>query len=371
MARPIGSIPDCRRRFGSRQGRRTDSRRTEVDSGRQLATLVAGGAMSNNGEAQGQFRQLGERRVPARCYVYAHRSADGTPFYIGKGTGRRAWSLDRDDLWRHFVRTRCGDSYEIAILAEDLDEEEALEIEGELIARHGEQLVNWINPGRQFDYAALDRFHATRDATRSFVSETRPLEQSDPEGAVTRYREAIERVHEYTGMEYESGLVADLQREVGRPQFGEIAPLDRLTLVLRKLGRFPELVDAVDAWFARYPDSVTLNHAVLKRRAEAAAIVAGERPVPRRPVAPPRARKKGTVPEAELAGLLEKARRDRAPWDWILAARLCRQHHDLVREVALLEEFLAGPRVPGRSWLELEERLYKVRAMLCEAREVP
>ncbi|WP_210359097.1 hypothetical protein [Sphingomonas beigongshangi] len=313
---------------------------------------------------QQPFRVLGERRTPKRCYVYAHLGPDRAPFYIGKGSGSRAWSMDRDAQWHHFVRSRCGCAYEVVIIAEDLDEEDALELEGELIARHGKTLTNWVNPGRQFDYAALDRFHKLRDATTSFISETRPLEISDPERAVVRYRQAIAQMHEYSAITYETGLVADLRREIGVSAQGDIAALDRLTLVLRKLGRFNEIVESVDDYFTRYPDSVTPNHPVLRRRAEAGAILAGERKAPKMPVGNPRVRKVGTVPEDELAPLLAKARRDRAPWDWLVAARLCRTHHDYDREIALLEEFLSGARVPGRSWLELEERLFKLRAML-------
>lgn len=80
--------------------------------------------------------------------------------------------------------------------------------------------------------------------------------------------------------------------------------------------------------------------------------------------AEPKARKVGTVPEDELAPLLVRARRDRYPFDWLVVARLCRTHHDHARKIALLEEYLCGPRVNGRSWLQLEEWLFKLRAML-------
>lgn len=304
------------------------------------------------------------RRPIEGCYVYAHLRPDRTPFYIGKGTGYRAWSTDRDAHWWRFVRTRCDGFYEIAILAEGLDEDDALELESELIACHGEHLTNWVNPGRKFDYAALDRFHALRDATTSFVSATRPLETSAPETAVAHYRQAIDQMHEYCAMTWETGLVADLQNEMGRPSYGEIAPLDRLTLVLRRLGRFDEIVSAIEDYFSRYPDTLTPNHPVFKRRAEAVAILAGERkaPMPRR--LKQQTFKTGSVPEDQLAPLLATARGDRYPHDWLMVARLCRTHHDHVREAALLEEFLGGARVPGRAWLKLEERLFKLRAVL-------
>ena len=308
----------------------------------------------------------GERRTPKRCYVYAHLGPGRTPFYIGKGTGPRAWSTDRDAQWHHFVRTRCGGAYEVSILAEDLDDEEALDLEADLIAHHGRTLTNWVNPGRQFDYAALDRFHQLRDATTSFISATRPLETSDPEQAVARYRQAIAQMYEYCAITYETGLVADLRSEIDGPSHGDVAALDRLTLVLRKLGRFNEIVEAVDEYYSRFQFNFTQNHPVNKRRAEAIAILAGERKRPRPAGAKPRVAKTGSVPEQELAPLLVKARRDRAPGDWLVAARLCRSYHDVHREVALLEEFLGGKRVPGRSWLELEERLFKLRAVLAD-----
>lgn len=70
------------------------------------------------------------------------------------------------------MRTRCDGVYEIAIVAEKLGEDDALELESELIARHGGYLTNWVNPGRKFDYAALERF--MRSAMRRRVSYWRP-----------------------------------------------------------------------------------------------------------------------------------------------------------------------------------------------------
>ena len=305
---------------------------------------------------------IGARQDTVGYYVYRHMGLDGSIFYIGKGTGDRAWSTQRDDIWRHFIRTRLGGRYMVEILADGLSEDEALELESELIAQHGERLVNWINPGRQFDYDALDRFHTLRDETKSFVSATRILEMTNPEEAIARYREALRRVAEYASIETVTGLIADIQKEIGRSYFGDVAALDRLTFLLARQGRYQELIDEVDSYFKRFHDGLTPNHAVFRRRADAVAVVAGLKK-PRRPPAAPR-RKVGTVCEEELAPILQKARKERAPYDWLLAARLCRKTGDYQREHDLLEEYLSGPRVPGRSWLEVEERLHKIKAIL-------
>ena len=66
-----------------------------------------------------------------KYYVYAWLREDGTPYYIGKGTGRRAYRHRRDGWAQRPDRSR------IVLLHENLTEEEALERERELITEHG------------------------------------------------------------------------------------------------------------------------------------------------------------------------------------------------------------------------------------------
>ena len=64
---------------------------------------------------------------PARFYVYAFLREDGTPYYIGKGQGNRAWDKRR---------FRPDDS-RISILKGSLTESEAFDEEIRLIQLHG------------------------------------------------------------------------------------------------------------------------------------------------------------------------------------------------------------------------------------------
>lgn len=75
-------------------------------------------------------------------YVYMHsRISDGKPFYIGKGRGKRAWSVkSRNALW-HRIVAKHGLSVEI--LHADLTEKEAFSLEKSTIVLFG--LANLAN----------------------------------------------------------------------------------------------------------------------------------------------------------------------------------------------------------------------------------
>jgi DNA polymerase III subunit epsilon len=113
----------------------------------------------------------------------------------------------------------------------------------------------------RWDYSPLDwrvevAYNKERDANRIFCAETRPLEATDLALALSRYAEAIERMYGYEAAT--DGRYADA------------SILDRVTLCLWKLGRYNELVDAVDQFAGKFPDvQSSLMTAVLKRRERA------------------------------------------------------------------------------------------------------
>ena len=191
---------------------------------------------------------------PRRSYVYAHTDSAGKIFYVGKGERRRAWSTDRRPLWRRYVEKHLGGNYQVRILQDNLSAEKAEEVEAAWIAQCSDNLVNWINMGRATDFQAIERYHKLRDANRSLIQQARAFEKRDMVQAVKMYTQAIEAIPEYAFIDYEKGLVGQLQGEeadeLGRN--GEIEALDRLTMCLIKLKRPAEASERAKSYFAMY-----------------------------------------------------------------------------------------------------------------------
>lgn len=86
--------------------------------------------------------------TPSGSYVYIHRRAtDSTPFYVGKGTGKRAWtSWDRSAHWLNVAKKN---NVIIEIVRDGLSDEKAFDLEVETIKsiKENHLLVNYTIGG--------------------------------------------------------------------------------------------------------------------------------------------------------------------------------------------------------------------------------
>lgn len=216
---------------------------------------------------------------PRRCYVYAHVAPDGKYFYIGRGTGKRAWKGERHFLWHRYVNTRLKGKFSVIILQDNLSFKKAEWLESEWIAQEGRTLVNWINSERQTDNAMLNRLNKLRDENRNLMNRAKAAEKTDLNGASKMYIQAIADFDVYADMdiECELGLVGQLMKEwraegiaeVGRS--GKIEAMDRLSLCLVKLGKAKEAEQHMQEYFKKYKADVCLPVSErIRRRVEKA-----------------------------------------------------------------------------------------------------
>jgi hypothetical protein len=77
-------------------------------------------------------------------YVYAHLHTDGTPFYVGKGHGNRAYvKASRSNWWKNIVNKEYNGAFpEVKLLEEGLDEDTSLEREMFWISQFGRKKVH-------------------------------------------------------------------------------------------------------------------------------------------------------------------------------------------------------------------------------------
>jgi hypothetical protein len=78
-----------------------------------------------------------------RYYVYVHLDSDDNVFYVGKGTGDRAWvSAGRSLTWYDKVN---NENCKVKLLFVNLSEDEAIQREAETILQYSSTLVNSNN----------------------------------------------------------------------------------------------------------------------------------------------------------------------------------------------------------------------------------
>lgn len=200
--------------------------------------------------------------MPDAFYVYVHRDRAGNIFYVGKGSGRRAWSGDRHGIWEKYVREHLGGDYTVEIVEDSLSEDDALAIEARLMTEYRKQLVNWFTEGsvtadtitedRRKLFADIDRFQRLRNETRRLTRQAKNWRASDPEGALADIRQALKHVREYSRIHipHEVELVESLME---RHRTGDVDVINRLVQILKTLGRDREIVEEVDRYLDDFP----------------------------------------------------------------------------------------------------------------------
>lgn len=105
------------------------------------------------------------------------------------------------------------------------------------------------------DYEATAEYHRLNRANREFVRETRPLETSDPQELVNRYRRAIVVLRQ----------CRDLARDKDLERYGflvnqtDALPLDRLVKCLLKMNKADAAATEIDAFVREFPHSAEMT----------------------------------------------------------------------------------------------------------------
>ena len=114
------------------------------------------------------------------AYVYGHyRESDGKLFYIGKGTGNRAWDEKRRN--RYWFRVVNKHGLVVKIIEDNLTEEQAFSKEKQLITEVGlENLANITEGGKGFTSEFLKQRFKDPEYKKK-ISDIRKKKMEDPE----------------------------------------------------------------------------------------------------------------------------------------------------------------------------------------------
>lgn len=113
-----------------------------------------------------------------KFYIYGHYTADTNElFYVGKGTGGRAWKkTSRNPYWHNKVNKH---GYEIKIIYDNLTESDAYIKEKELIAEVGlESLVNFSEGGKGMTSEDMKKIYENPEHLKKITEINRRITQN-------------------------------------------------------------------------------------------------------------------------------------------------------------------------------------------------
>jgi hypothetical protein len=208
---------------------------------------------------------------PGKHYVYVHKGPDGTVFYVGKGTGNRAYSEDRGPDWNWYVKNVLGGQFSVELVRKNVSPADALELEDLLMQRFGATIINLQNFHSPLDQT---KFTAYSDAMKLYADERKNAEAFAVTGrigeAMARFGTAYDHYRvAMQNSDYDLGARRRL-RESGLYDYHPAALADAYTKMLAKSARYDELVAFGDRYVADFKPPYTKGEEIMRRRVESA-----------------------------------------------------------------------------------------------------
>lgn len=217
---------------------------------------------------------LEDRLKPGKFYVYVHKSANGEVFYVGKGTGSRAYSKDRQPEWYFYVDKVLNGNYQVEIVVDCISEEDAYRVEDALLAEHAATTINLQNMHAPVDFKKMNEYNATmRDQTDTL----RAGQKLEKEGKLSDASALYEKAYFLYGKAmslYDFDLGA--RRLLPKPRCAPTQVADRYSKCLAALGQYDMVAAFTDRYFKEYGEGDTRIEIALKKRAQKALKIAGQ-----------------------------------------------------------------------------------------------
>jgi len=206
---------------------------------------------------------------PGKFYVYVHKDKDGKVFYVGKGTGDRAYSRERSPEWFEYLDNKSGGKFFVEIVRDGISEEDALKIEDAVMKMHGGSIINRVNPYAPYDPT---KFRAYCEAQKSFIEtlklatnfqKAKEFDKAIPEFEAA-YAYHLEMVR---NADYDLGARNAL-KSIAFAYHPTSALADGYSMVLAKTGRNRELIAFGERYFQDYAAPYNKAEDTLRKRME-------------------------------------------------------------------------------------------------------